>query len=210
MKNIHLKFEDKILKVELPESWQEVNCEIMARLKIDWDQKSTIGLFCALTGLDEFVLNNVETKTGKLLYEQCRWMGETPPDFKKLKRPKVFHFLGKDIEIPKSLEMERLGQYEQASQLIAAHAKEIPILIPKLCAIYIQKAYEGVCRPERIEYFEEQINKTPAIEIYPIYYFFLTRLTKFRLGGLLSLLLSLLLRSRPKVATTSLQQGVRN
>ena len=191
MKQAILRYKDKDIPCNIPESWEEVTCSMMARLQLNWDQKTTVSLFAAICGLDIAVMGNVTKESGLVLYSMVAWVADKPIDFAALKKKKTIEFHGKTIQMPKSIDGETIGQYEIATQVIES-TTDIPLRVPKLVAIYLQKAVEGTYNHERVAYFEDEINNMPAKDIYPVYDFFFRKLKALQTPGLLDLLRSLI------------------
>jgi len=186
MKHLQLQYQDKTLECHLPESWQEVNVEQYYRLQ-KWDKKSTIGLFAALSGHDQYTLGNITEKSGKALEAHLSISYWGKPDFERYKDAKTVPFFGRDIEVPKSLEWETYGQYEMARQEISKTQDDAKLIAP-LCGIYLQKAYDGNFVPSKVSMFTEQVKKTPIEIIYPLYSFFFKKLRAYRRFGLIDLI----------------------
>ena len=208
MKTILLQYQDKTLECSLPESWNEVDLQTFFRLEQGWDKSSLLGLFSALTGLDLQTLGNVTAKSGKALYDHIEWLSWDNSLISKEMKGRTVSFLGKTVTVPKDVEWETLGQYEMAAQVIANEPKDEK-RIPRLIAIYLQKAYDGTFQAANVSAIEQAVLKEPAIAMLPLYSFFLRRLKKSQKIGI-RFFLQLLkqLRNGKMISTTSQQEGL--
>lgn len=203
MKKIILDYGDKQHLVNFPTSWEQVTFRMLTDLDAynqNIKRATSIPTFAALCGLTPQQMGNVSAKSAKVLFKHLDWLSPHP-EFRKLSSRQIV-WEGKEIPLPTNLEGESIGQWELAQQVLAS-GKPQEQQIPKLVAIYLQKAVDGTFDFDRVVWFESELERTPAVQVYGAYNFFLRKWKRYHRFGIRALMRFLVQMSKTKTDTIS-------
>ncbi len=190
MLNLKIKTKKGTTSVEVPESWKECTLGMWLRLS-SWDGVDYVKGFSKIVGIDYDIISRSKSKRlYRILFEVIGWTSEEI-DWEHLPVPEYLTIEGKDIQIPKNIGEQALGQKILVHEAMV-NTKNIGEVLPVALAVYLDPLYHGKeFDRERAIKFEEKIKQLPVLEAYPTGIFFLTRLLKspsFGIKGLLQLL----------------------
>lgn len=195
---LHLKIKTKkgVTKLEVPESWAECSLGMWLRLS-SWDGVDYVKGFSKITGVDYDIISRSKSKKlYRTLFDVIGWTGQEV-DWEHLKAPEYLTIKGKDIQIPKKIGEQSLGQKILVHEAMI-RSKSLNEVLPVALATYLDPLYHGSeFDRSRAVKFEGEIKKLPVLEAYPAGIFFLTRSQSPRNFGT-SVLLHLLARSLKK------------
>lgn len=185
MKLIKIVTDTETLKLEIPENWSEINVAQFVRLEAeDWNGIDLIHLLSILSGKNLRKLDNVkDPKLFDALGPLLSFVAGDPPDFQALQLKPTFKINGRDLQVPRDLNLERIGQKILINNLLLN--ENVTKQIPQALAIYFQPIYDQVEKFDRrrIPAITKHIERTPIIEAFPIVNFFFLKLTKFKKNG---------------------------
>lgn len=176
---LDIRFEDKTISV--PTEWYEITVGYF--IKSEFLSRDSIGLICALTGIERSVLLNSTENIMPQLNKMVEFYAKEPEGYKgKLK--KYLKFRGKKISIPQDIELERLGQKILFSAALGKYTFPYQA-IPEVIAIYIipQLTDDGSFDDSLIDEVAEEVKLLPITQVYPIADFFLANLKALRKNG---------------------------
>ena len=190
MLNLKIKTKKGTTSVEVPESWKECTLGMWLRLS-SWYGVDYVKGFSKIVGIDYDIISRSKSKRlYRILFEVIGWTSEEI-DWEHLPVPEYLTIEGKDIQIPKNIGEQALGQKILVHEAMV-NTKNIGEVLPVALAVYLDPLYHGKeFDRERAIKFEEKIKQLPVLEAYPTGIFFLTRLLKspsFGIKGLLQLL----------------------
>ena len=174
---LEFTIEDKTFS--LPVSWEQVTVgqylNIQAIEGQHYNQKLKALILEAVSGIPyeticKCSLSQIENMNSVLQFIQ------SPPEFKEWKLPDTYKLNGKDVEIPKDLKTESLGQRIAFEQIIfpaITATGDIVTVMDKAVAIYIQPTFTGTPFDEK-EYAKviPLVRESLLIEAHPIASFF--------------------------------------
>ena len=176
---------EETIKLWLPTSWKEITVQQYCRLEADgWAGNDILYILSVLTDVDLAKLDNMKHhRAFDVLVDHLAFITEEPPDFEKMAINNIYTLDGKQLEVPRDLELETLGQKILVSNL--THNDSLASSIPEAMAIYFQPLFDkGDFNRRRIPAIVAKINKTPIIDAYPIVAFFFRSLRELKVSGL--------------------------
>lgn len=154
----------------IPEKWADVTWE--QYLKVKGNFVKTASFF---TGVEETTLKKAKINNLQLVVTALKFL-ETPIKEEELKLPETI--LG--FKVPKSLDMESIGQYADLQDITKKFDPEKPLenlaLYPSICAIYCVKPYDF----EQAEALAPQFLNAPCTEVMAVANFTYEKLRELR------------------------------
>lgn len=196
MINLKIKTKKGTKEVEAPENWGECSLGMWLRLS-SWDGVDYVKGFSKITGADYDIISRSKSKKlYRTLFDVISWTGDQV-DWEHLRIPEYLTVNGKDIQVPRKIGEQSLGQKILVHEAMM-RSENMNEVLPTALATYLDPLYHGsdFDRARAVK-FEEEIKKLPVLEAYPVGIFFLTRLQRSQRYGTRGLL-TLLARSLKK------------
>ncbi len=190
MLKLKIKTKKGTVRQEIPESWEECSLGMWLRLS-SWDGVDYVKGFSKIVGVDYDIISRSKSKKlYRTLFDVVSWTGDQV-DWEHLETPEYLTIGEKDIQIPKNIGEQSLGQKILVHEAII-RSKNMNEVLPVALATYLDPLYYGseFDRARAVK-FEEQIKELPVLEAYPAGIFFLTkspRSQRYGTSGLLILL----------------------
>ena len=196
MINLKIKTKKETKSEQVPESWAECTLGMWLRLS-SWDGVDYVKGFSKIMGIDYDIISRSKSKKlYRTLFDVIGWTGEEV-DWEHLPVPEYLTIDNRDIQIPKKIGEQSLGQKILVHEAMT-RSKSLNEVLPVALATYLDPLYHGkeFDRGRAVK-FEEKIKGLPVLEAYPAGIFFLTRSQSPRNFGT-GVLLRLLARSLKK------------
>jgi len=176
-------------RIDVPDSWESCSTEVFQRIIGQWEpekeirERSRLGLFNLMVGM-ELTGEEDDQDLEMAIWECTRFVYEETLDFTQLPLPKSLKVGGKVIDIPKDLGRLRIGQNIHVRQELQA-VRDPNEAMSIVTAIYLQPIHDGGNFDfHRAKELEKEILRMPITQIYPIGFFFLTKLRNYGKGFL--------------------------
>lgn len=169
---IDFKFNN--VTISAPSEWNEVS--VGHFIQPQFLAGDSVGLLCALTGIERKVLLNATEDIMPKLAKMVEFYTKNPTGYKgELK--KTIRLKGKKIKIPQDIELEYLGQKILFATMLGKYNFTYEA-IPEAVAIYVapQLHPEGEFDDAIVEEIIEDIKMLPITQVYPVADFFLDSL----------------------------------
>lgn len=181
-----------------PDRWALTSTDIFQKIiptgELDKDprDRDPVKLFAILTGTSyEGLRDSEDYNLEAAVYALTKFVYEESRDFASLPIPLSLRVGGKTLEIPRDVGKLTIGQNAHVRRA-AAGVKDAAAVMSLIVAIYLQPLFDAGARDgkmvkapfdfDRALELEKDILLLPIVNIYPIGFFFLSRLKKFGAG----------------------------
>ena len=165
-----------------PARWEDLSLDAFQKLYTHWEldkephERDYFKLLCILSG-QPFKEANPTPEKEIAVYELTRWVNEQPFPYKK-DLPDSVKIGEKTIPIPQSVEELSIGQMITGRQLLQK-ANYMEECLSMAASIMLQPAYDGARFDyDRAKELEKELRKMKAIELYPVGFFLLNRMSR--------------------------------
>lgn len=157
--------------IEAPDCWEDVT--VGHFIKPEFLARNSVGLLSALTGIPEKTLLNTKEDLTEPMNDMIKFYAEDPKGYRG--GTEKFKFRGKELSIPKDIELERLGQKILFGIAMAKH-QFVYQAIPEAVAIYIIPLLteDGDFDDGMIDEVAEEVKSLRIMDVYPVADFFLS------------------------------------
>jgi hypothetical protein len=184
-------------KTDIPTCWEEATArhfQNIYRIESE-DREDPIRCFGALTGMPFVaVAESTNEDLDAAVYQVTAFIFNQPQKFRDVAPPEKIRLLGKNVIIPKDLGKLTVAQNFHIRAAIAK-SNNLESLISLAAAIYLQPLIDGAkFNITRAKEIEEHILDMNIFEIFPVGFFWLSKLNNSGASGLLGWLLNKLTR----------------
>lgn len=197
MIGIKIKTTDGTVLVQIPTTWGELSArQLIGVTSLDPEgRRDLLKVFQLLTGLDLETVGSIKSaKVEAALWRAISFLGNDPPKWDQLDRPKRLAIGSEAYEYPQRLGTETLGQKIRLSQLVQ-RSPDLVDAFPEAVAIYLQPYFDkqpGKARKfdaDRLPQALEKIQEANGLDVFALGLFFLTSLSYSLNIGVRALLL---------------------
>lgn len=176
MKPLTLQLQSGKKKVNIPESWDEIDLATFIRIEneFQYDFHKMVTLFSILTGVPiEPMEKSEQPGLDVTLFTMMQYISK-PPKWEELEQPKKLKIRGNNVECRYDFKTTTLGQKLTMDTLI--REKENPIdAIPDVVALFIQPTIDGAYDRDKSQALMPDIMKLPCKEAFGYAQFFFLR-----------------------------------
>ena len=180
-------------QLECPVCWQAVTVDMFQNIYRQGGTLDPVRVFSILTGTSfDRLLDETREDLDAAVYQCTAFIYNQDQSFRKIECPKGINIGGKFVMIPRQLGRLTIGQNFHIRQELAQHPN-LESAISIACAVYLQPLIDGAKFDiNRAKEIEKEILTMNIFEVFPVGFFYLSKLNNYGRSGLLSYLLRIL------------------
>ena len=184
MIQVIFKSKGEKIRAQLPERWEEITVKQFMALET---LSKPLEIMAEVMGIDLTFIENTLTDLTPAMNRIIQIFNARPPGLED-RKPQGFGFQGKNVKLPRDLDLLMFGQLIQINELLG---EDVNKHLVKIMGIALQPVIDGEYIEANQEKYSSLIETLPIIEVFPELFFFAEKLRKYKRYGMSASQLSL-------------------